>query len=179
MNVADTLPQFRFLDSVEEHLESEWSDSPQSIEDVRVLVRRSLEHFPKLHDRTITVGVTHPESTWHGEPHAMADPHNNVIYLNSDSATEYQTIFHELTHILIRVENDNGAEHPQTSEEYCSIYAVSKMPPDLVFREDIAYLGTPGVSKEQYPAICQSALEYRENNRNYIQKAKEWLEIND
>jgi len=179
MTVADTPPQFRFLDSVKEHLESEWSDSPQGIEDVRVMVRRSLEHFPKLHDRTITVAVTHSESTWHEEPYAMADPHNNVIYLNSDSATEYQTIFHELTHILIRVENDNGADHPQTSEPYCSILAVSKMPSDMVFRDHIAYLGEPTVPNEEYPEICQEALEYREDNRNYIQKCKAWLGINE
>jgi hypothetical protein len=81
--------------------------------------------------------------------------------------------------IAKRVAAHWNADHPLTSEPYCSIKTIARMPPDLVYREHIAYLGTPGVPKDEYPEICQEALEYREEHRNYIQKAIEWLEIND
>jgi hypothetical protein len=42
---------------------------------------------------------------------------------------------------------------------------------------EIPILGEPDVPKDEWPAICQDALEYRENNRNYIQQCKEWLAI--
>jgi hypothetical protein len=33
------------------------------------------------------------------------------------------------------------------------------------------------VPKDEWPEICQRALDYRDNHRNYIQKCTEWLKI--
>jgi len=168
---------FRFLESFEQDLREEGGN----VDHAKQMVQRVLKHFPELHDETITVAATYPECSWHDEPLGMADPYNRLIYMNVEKGgmTQYQTLFHELTHVLIHVENQNGADHPATSEEYCSILAVSKMPSDMVYRDDIAYLGTPTVANEKYPEICQRALDYREDHRIYIQKCKEWLEINE
>jgi hypothetical protein len=169
----DPPPSYSFLPAFEDYIE----DSDADLDDVREMFQRVVPHFTELAGQTIYVGMTHEECTFHGEPYAMADPYNMMVYLNTDSLTEYQTLFHEFAHLQIYYENQNGADHPQTSEPYCSILAVSKMPPDMVYREHIAYLGEPDVPNEEYPGICQRALEYRESHRNYIQKAKEWLEI--
>jgi len=40
-------------------------------------------------------------------------------------------------------------------------------------------LGEPTVPKEEWPEICERALEYRENNHDYIQQCKRWLGIID
>jgi len=92
-----------------------------------------LPFFPEI-DETITVAATHdgvsPVAV--GEPNAMADPYNRIIYLNEDSCLEYITLFHELSHIAIQIRRNNGEDHPNTSEEYCSIFAVSRMPDDIV-----------------------------------------------
>jgi len=175
--------QFRLLESFETHIVEEYEDSKSvtGLAGVKTNIKTALEHFPELAEYTITVALTHENCSWRGEPYGMADPPNRLIYLNYESATtEYQTIFHELMHIALHIENtEHNADHPLTSEPYCSIKTIARMPPDLVYREHIAYLGTPGVPKDEYPEICQEALEYRENHRNYIQKAREWLEIND
>ena len=169
-------PSHHLLPSVKEliteNLEWDTSDIQQQLNEV-------FTHFPSLAGETIYVGVTHSEISYHGKPFAMADPYNRIIYMSDKSLLEYQTLFHELTHIKIHLENETGADHPITSEPYCSILAVSKMPADMVYRDHIAYLGEPEVPNEKYPKICQRALEYREDHRNYIQKAKEWLGIND
>lgn len=164
------------FESFEDYVESDALAS--SLADVRQWLKTGFKQFPELSDRTVYVGITHEEITFHGEPHAMADPYNNIIYLNAGCMAEgYQTLCHELMHLLIYKEDENGRDRPKTSEEYCSIRTIAQMDADMLYRDDIAYLGEPDVPKDEWPAICQDALEYRENNRNYIQQCKEWLAI--
>jgi len=168
-------PAYVLLESFEDHVNAEL-DSPLS--DVRQWLKTGFNQVPELAGETIYIGITHEEITYHGEPHAMADPYNRIIYLNQGCMVEgYQTLCHELMHILIRKELEQGKDRPITSEEYCSIRTIAAMDPDLLYRDDIAYLGEPDVPKDDWPEICQRALEYRENHRNYIQQCKGWLEV--
>ena len=174
---VDPIPPYVMLESFTDYVESD-VESPLS--DVQEWLKTGLRYYPELAAETIYVGITHEEITFHGEPHAMADPYNRIIYLNQGCMAEgYQTLFHELMHILIRKEHEDGKDVPLTSEEYCSIRTIARMDPDLLYRDDIAYLGEPQVPKDDWSEICQRALDYREDHRNYIQKCKEWLEIND
>jgi len=171
----DPQPAYTILNSFEDYV-AEHMDSPLS--DVRDWLKQGLALYPELAGETIYVGITHDEITYHGEPHAMADPYNRIIYLNRGCMAEgYQTLCHELMHILIRKEHERDKDVPLTSEEYCSIRTIAKMQPSMLYRDDISYLGEPDVPKDEWPEICQDALDYRANHRNYIQKAKEWLEI--
>jgi len=173
----DPQPNYVLLDSFEDYV-AEHFGSP--LDDVRDWLNTALRYYPELAGETVYVGITHEEITYHGEPHAMADPYNRIIYLNNGCMAEgYQTLFHELMHLLIRKEVEQGKDRPLTSEEYCSIRTIARMKPGLLYRDDISYLGEPNVPKDEWPEICQRALEYREDHRNYIQKAKEWLKINE
>ena len=168
-------PSYIVLDSFEAYV-AENIDS--TLAEVKRWLKTGLNEFPELAGETIYIGITHEDISYHGEPRGMADPFNRIIYLNEKSMTEgYQTLFHELMHILIRKEHEQGKDVPLTSEDYCSIRTIAKMPSDLLYRDDIAYLGTPDKPKDEWPEICAEALEYRENHRNYIQKCKEWLAI--
>ena len=60
---------------------------------------------------------------------------------------------------------------PLTSEEFCSIFAMSRMPPELIDENRIPYLGIPKIPIEYVPVLCKKALEYREKHRDYIR----WL----
>lgn len=173
----DPAPSYVLLESFTAYVEREFG-SPLS--DVRDWLKTALQHYPELAGETVYVGITHEDITYHGEPHGMADPYNRIIYLNNGCMAEgYQTLFHELMHLLIRKEVEDGKDRPLTSEEYCSIRTIARMESGLLYRDDISYLGEPTVPKDEWPAICQRALEYRETHRNYIQKCKEWLGIND
>jgi len=172
---VDPTPPYVLFDAFEDYV---GANIDSTLDEVRQWLKTGLKHYPELADQTIYVGITHEDVSYHGEPHAMADPYNRIVYLNEGSMTEgYQTLFHELMHILIRREQEQGKDVPITSEEYCSIRTIAKMPSDLLYRDDISYLGKPGVPKDEWPTICQRAINYRENNRNYIQKCKEWLKI--
>jgi len=171
----DSIASYTLMDSFEEYVGRELDSS---LDNVREWLQTGLKQFPELAGQGVYVGITHEEVSYHGEPHAMADPYNNIIYLNKGSMVEgYQTLCHELMHLLIYQEVDQGKDVPITSEEYCSIRTIAKMDADLLYRDHIAYLGEPNKPKAEWPEICQRALDYREDHRNYIQKAKEWLEI--
>lgn len=133
----------------------------------------ALEHFPSLQGETITVGWLHPKA----DAGARAFGHNRLICLKGDKYTSNVTLYHELGHVAIWVRNENGEDHPETSEEYCSIFSMARMPPKSVDEQRVPYLGKSELDTERFPEICQRALDYREDHRNYIQKCKEWLKI--
>lgn len=129
--------------------------------------------FPELDDTTITVGLLYPNDDARGR----AFSHNRLINFPADQYISNVTIYHELGHLTIYEKNQNGADLPITSERFCSIFSVSRMPPNAVDEQRIPYLGKSPKATEKFPEICERALEYREDHRNYIQKCKEWLEI--
>jgi hypothetical protein len=149
----------------------------QADEDVLESIKKrlpvALKDFPVLAHETINVGVLY-ENT---DANAQAFGYNRLICLPPEEHTTNVTLWHELGHVAIRVRHENGEDVAKTSEEFCSIYSLARMPSEVIDEGRIPYLGEPGVPSEEWPDICQRALEYRENNRNYIQKCKEWLEI--
>lgn len=141
-------------------------------------VRLALERFPELEGCTVTVGRIKPSNQYPGsDPIATANPWNRMVNFGTDRAPSNLTVYHELAHLAVHERNNQGDDLPHTSEEFTSIYAVAKMDWVDIDRDHIAYLGEPSVPREEWPSICRRALEYREEHRNYIQKAREWLEV--
>lgn len=147
--------------------------------DVLVSVRnrlpRAMQSFPALAHQTVNVGVLYENA----DARAQAFGYNRLICLPPDERTTNVTLWHELGHVAIRVRHERGEDVAKTSEEYCSIYSMARMPPNAIDEQRVPYLGEPTVPEERYPEICRRALKYREENRNYIQQCKEWLGIID
>lgn len=149
----------------------------QADEDVLESVKKrlpiALRDFPALAHETVNVGVLYENA----DAQAQAFGYNRLICLPPDEPTTNVTLWHELGHVAIRVRYENGEDVAKTSEEYCSIYSVARMPPEVIDENRIPYLGEPSVPRKEWPDICRRALEYREDHHDYIQQCKEWLEI--
>jgi len=149
----------------------------QADEDVLESVKKrlpvALKDFPALAHETINVGILYENA----DAQAQAFGYNRLICLPPDEHTTNVTLWHELGHVAIRVRHENGEDVAKTSEEFCSIYSVARMPPEVIDEDRVPYLGEPSVPREEYPEICQRALEYREDHHDYIQQCKEWLGI--
>jgi len=150
-------------------------------EDVRDRVGRAMQDFPELAHEVVTVARLDPDF----EPddvNGKAGMSNRLVYLPAEERSFMMTVYHELAHLAIHIRDTEGHEVPTTSEEYCSIFAVARMPPDLIERDYISYIGETTIPQEEQPDICQRALEYRaENgaNSHYIKRAREWLGIDE
>lgn len=146
--------------------------------DVRWRVGRAITDFPELVGTTVTVARLDPSAADTGT-RGEAEMLNRIIYLPAERRSSFQTVYHELGHLAIEILNDRGEDVPTTSEAYCSIFSVARMPPAFVERPTISYLGEPSVPNEEWPEICKRALAYREEHHDYIKQACEWLEIED
>jgi hypothetical protein len=139
---------------------------------------RAMEDFPELTGKTVTVGRLDPDEDALGQ----AQFWNLLVKFPVDDVTSWRTVYHELAHLAIHVRNQRGEDVPPTSEPFCSIVGISRMPVDLIDGGRIAYLGYPDVPREEWPDICNRALEYRKErgaNSHYIQQCCDWLEIDD
>lgn len=145
----------------------------------------ALTRFPELEGETVTVGRVKPETEYTlGDPIAVADPFNRLVYFDTDAAPSNLTVYHELAHLAVRARIDAGDTGavglPPSSEPFTSIYSVAKMTSDDIDRDWISYLGEPEAPRSEWPEVCRRALEYRAEcgkNSHYVQKAKEWLAI--
>lgn len=160
-------PAYRVLDTVDEAADSE------TAEWIRHTVGRAKQDFPELHGTVVTVGRI-PDSDF---AYARAFVTNNIIMLPADHRTPWDTVYHELGHLAIQHLAADGDDVPTTSEEFCSLFSVARMPVERIERSDIDYLGEPSVPKAEWPDICERALAYREEHHDYIQQAKRWLGI--
>ena len=151
-----------FLKSVDKH---------KFKEELIKKVKEAVKYFPELENETIYVGILDSKDDADGR----ADSVNRIIKFRIDVKPTYVTIFHELMHVVIRIMHEKGEKVPLTSEKFCSISAMARMPPELIDEEVIPYIGTPKVPKHLIPEICRRALEYRKHHRNYIEKCEEWL----
>lgn len=164
---GESVGSYRILGSVERDL------TDDELEALKRRILYALQHFPELNGITVTVGKKPESHSWYAE----ADTDNNIILLPTHEECPMVTICHELAHLAIYALDERGVDVPRTSEEFTSIFATARMPAQQIDTDHIAYLGHPEVSSEEWPEICQRALEYREDNRNYIQKCKEWLDV--
>lgn len=133
----------------------------------------ALRDFPALAHETINVGILYENA----DAQAQAFGYNRLICLPPDEHTTNVTLWHELGHVAIRVRHENGEDVAKTSEKFCSIYSVARMPGEVIDEDRVPYLGEPSAPREDWPDICQRALEYRKDNQDYIQQCKEWLGI--
>lgn len=131
----------------------------------------ALKSFPKLAHETINVGVLHEDA----DANARAFGYNRLICLPPDRNTSNVTLWHELGHVAIRVRREGGSNIPKSSEEFCSIFSVARMPPRAIDQGTIPYIGDPSEPRETWPMHCQRALEYRHNSHDYIQQCRRWL----
>jgi hypothetical protein len=154
---------------------------PDIREDLCEKTRTALRDYPELADKTVTIGRIDPDV----DAHAQAYFHNLMTVYPPTDYTSLQTVYHELAHLAIFLQHEQGRDVPLSSERYCSIVAVSRMPPRHVerdARDDISYLGTPTIPKSEWPQACERALSYREANgpnSHYIKRCREWLGIDD
>jgi len=132
--------------------------------ELKRMVRHAVKYFPELADETIYVGVLE-KCTEIGKASSI----NRLIMFRVDVKPTYTAIFHELMHIATRVLHEKGHRVPYTSEEYCSIAAMARMPPSMVDSDTIPYIGKARIPRHLIPKVCQQALEYRKHHRNYIQ----------
>ena len=155
------------------------SDEP-ILEDIRRKLNRALQDYPELAGKTVTVGRIDPNEA--DDVNGRAQFWNQMILFPVSRPTSWRTVYHELAHLAIHVRNQRGEDVPHTSEPYCSIVGISRMPVDLIDGDRISYLGYPDVPREEWPEICERALEYREErgpNSHYIQQCCDWLEIDE
>lgn len=153
--------------------------SDDTLEYLRHMMTGALTNFPELGGETVSVGHI-PETDF---AHARAFVKNRIICLpgyDPGHRPFWDLLYHELAHVAIEVRWENGEDVPHTSEEYCSILAVSRMPTHRIERDDIDYLGEPAVPKDEWPDICQRALDYRREHgagSHYIKRCRAWLGV--
>ena len=142
---------------------------PRFYRRLREMVSVALKYFPELENETVYVGV----DKYHD---GRADSLNNIVFFNPKKLT-YVTIFHELMHLAVTVLRRKGVKVPDT-EEYVSIAAMARMPPELVDENSIPYIAynIPSEVKNKIPELCRQALEYRKQRRDYIKFLRRKIE---
>ena len=103
---------------------------------------------------------------------ASVDVENCVLRFNVEKYITNVTIFHELMHIV----NWRNEASPRT-EEFNSISAIARMPPNMVDEDNIPYIAsTTRIKCAELPGICSKALTERvKGNRKYIKWLQEEL----
>lgn len=155
---------YRVLDAVEAYY-------THDLDDFTNRLGNALTDFPELSGTTVTVARDNPTD----DRSAGAWPWSGIIFIPEDSRVSNVTIYHELGHLAIQTRIEDGEDLPKTSEEFCSIFSMARMPTGRVDESVVPYLGQSEVSKGLHPKICETALKYREKRRNYIQRCREWL----
>ncbi|MGH7927861.1 MAG: hypothetical protein ACREQV_08720, partial [Candidatus Binatia bacterium] len=144
------------------------------------MIERSLNYFPELQGKTITVGYTrvHLGSAVMSRKRD-SDP-GLVIRLRVRNLT-YQTIGHELTHLVQGLSLGDrpppAYERIPTGETQCDVWTLARHP---LFCDDApTYIKMPRQMRELWPSyamavrrLCVAAIEKRSSFRPYIR----WLE---
>lgn len=139
----------------------------------RECLTRALQDYPELAGETVTVAC---RQEW-DDKLGRADMLNRIVYLPTDHATSFITLYHELAHLAVQVRDERGEDVPPSSEEYAGLLGVSRMPPERIDEDRVPYFGEPDLSKDEWPGVCQDALEYREKHHAYIKQAQQWLRV--
>jgi len=156
---------YRVLDTVEEYY-------AHDLDDFTTRLRTALRQFPELAGDTVTVARDAPNE----DRNAGAWPWSRIVFIPDDKRVSNVTIYHELGHIAIQCRVERGADLPTTSERFCSIFSMARMPTVRVDEARIPYLDSGDVSRGLYPIICQTALRYREHRHDYIKQCERWLQ---
>jgi hypothetical protein len=139
--------------------------------DLIARIEAAAQDFPELEGEQVTLVPDRPDEDRKGG----AWPIGRVVFVPCGQYVDNVTIYHELGHLAIRALVEDGADLPTTSEEFCAIFAMARMPPERIDDDRVPYLDQPTVPRELYPEICERALAYREEHRDYIAQCNRWL----
>lgn len=127
-------------------------------------VKIALEYFPEIDEITLSRCGTRGTFAI-----AWANKKNKEVSFNIEYFPSFNTIFHELGHIL------QGLTPIPSGEEACTIFALSRIPDHLIESYDLPYLGL--VPVENIRDYCKLAIQQRESgNRTYIKWLRERIQ---
>jgi hypothetical protein len=150
----------------------------------QIMLERSLSYFPELHGKTITVGLTRKHLGSASIGYRAGTISCLIIRLRVRKVT-YQTIGHELTHLVQALAHgDRSIPHATprhgipSGEKQCDIWTLAR---DFLFCDDPpTYLRMPRGVRDRWPdyaasvrELCIAAIAQRVTQRRYIQ----WLEV--
>lgn len=88
-------------------------------------------------------------------------------------------MYHELAHLAIQVKYERGDDVPRTSEEFCSLFQLTRQPVDRLDEDRVPYFGEPVVDPSAWAGVAEAALSYREDHHDYVKQARAWLHGDD
>jgi hypothetical protein len=147
------------------------------------MIQTSLSRFPELNDSTITVGYTRKHLGSATVIYRKGELLRLIIRLRARKVT-YQTIGHELTHLVqglsYGARANARAKDPNkipSGETQCDIWTLARDP--LFCDDPPTYIKLPRRLREHWPDyaeavrdLCIAAIEKRHTQRQYIR----WLE---
>lgn len=145
------------------------------------MIERSLQYFPELGGATITVGYTRKHLGSATVIYRRQKIHRLIIRLRVRRVT-YQTIGHELTHLVQGLhygerELRAARSNVPSGEQQCDIWTLARDP--LFCDEPPTYIKLPRTIREHWAnyalpvrELCIAAIEIRRTHRLYIR----WLE---
>lgn len=147
------------------------------------MIQRSLEYFPELAEASLTVGCTRKHLGSATVTYRKGQLTGLTIRLRVRKLS-YQTIGHELTHLVQglaygdRTERRIGdRERIPSGEKQCDIWTLARDP--LFCDDPPTYIKLPRAMREGWPdyadevrALCVTAIAKRHTERQYIR----WLE---
>jgi len=149
----------------------------------QAMIGRSLTYFPELQNKRITVGYTRAHLGSAVLTYRRDSEPRLIIRLKVRKLT-YQTIGHELTHLIQGLGHGQGNlsapfgwKSIPAGEKQCDIWTLARDP--LFCDDPPTYLRLPRVMRERWAdyardvrKLCIKAIDKRENFRLYIR----WLE---
>ena len=147
------------------------------------MIEQSLRYFPELKDSTITIGYTRKHLGSATVIYRKGIISRLIIRFKVRKLT-YQTIGHELTHLIQGLGRGNltapRAADPDripTGETQCDIWTLARDP--LFCDDPPTYIKMPRAMRESWPDyaesvrdLCIAAIDKRHTQRQYIR----WLE---
>ena len=147
------------------------------------MIEHSLRYFPELNDSTITIGYTRKHLGSATVIYRKGIISRLIIRFKVRKLT-YQTIGHELTHLIQGLGRGNltapRATDPDripTGETQCDIWTLARDP--LFCDDPPTYIKMPRAMRESWPdyaesvrELCVAAIDKRHTQRQYIR----WLE---
>lgn len=147
------------------------------------MIQRSLEHFPELKDAMISIGYTRKHLGSATVIYRKGALFRLIIRLRVRNVT-YQTIGHELTHLIqgLAYGDKSGAraadpEKIPSGETQCDIWTLARDP--LFCDDPPTYIKMPRIVREHWSdyaapvrELCIAAIAKRHTHRFYIR----WLE---
>jgi hypothetical protein len=147
------------------------------------MIEQSLRYFPELKDSTITIGYTRKHLGSATVVYRKGIIARLIVRFKVRKLT-YQTIGHELTHLIQGLGRGNltaprvtDPDRIPTGEAQCDIWTLARDP--LFCDDPPTYIKMPRAMRESWPDyagsvrdLCIAAIEKRHTRRQYIR----WLE---